>query len=69
MAALQAPVLVTEAEPITVTVDIADALGVGLSIQMQIASGAIPAHAAEPYKRIAEQLVAAARAAAGSVGR
>jgi hypothetical protein len=66
---LRAPVLVSAAEPVTVTVDIADALGVGLSLQMMIAQGRIHASSVAAYTRIAEQLVAAARAAAGMVGR
>lgn len=66
---LKAPVVIRAAEPVTVTVDIADALGVGLSLQMMIARGDIPAHSVAPYDRIAKQLIAAARAAAGTVGR
>jgi len=66
---VQAPVLVSAAEPITVTVDIGDALGVGLSIRALINAGRIPTGSVAPFDRVAEQLVAAARAAAGTVGR
>ncbi len=67
--AVQTPALIKQAEPLQVTVDIADALGVGLSIRALINSGRIPASAVAPFDRVAEQLVAAARAAAGTVGR
>jgi hypothetical protein len=67
--ALQAPLMVAPAEPITVTVDIADALGVGLTLQLMVRDGRIPAIAAEPYQRLGAQLVAAARAAAKGIGQ
>jgi hypothetical protein len=66
---LVGPALVAPAQPLTVTVDLGDALAVGLQMQMQIMRGLIPAIAAEPTKRIAGQLVAAARAAANEAGR
>lgn len=66
---LQAPVFVRAAEPLTVTVDLADAIGVGLSILALINAKRIPSCSVDPFKRIAEQLVAAARAAAVGVGQ
>lgn len=66
---VQAPVLVTAAQPLTVTHDLADAMGVGLSILALINSGRIPSGSIAPFERIGKQLVAAARAAAADVGR
>lgn len=67
--ALAPVVLATPAEPVTVQLDIADALGVGLSLQCLARGAAMPRDTREKYERVGKQLVAAARAAAGTVGR
>lgn len=69
MAAVQAPVLVVAAQPLTVTHDLADAMVVGLSILALINSGRIPSGSVPAFERIGKQLVSAARAAAVAVGR
>ena len=55
-------------EPIAVTLTVADALSVGLTLQQLIDEGRIPPGAVDPFDRVATQLVAAARAAR-TVGR
>lgn len=69
MANVQAPVLLSAAEPVTVTLDLADALGVGLSLCAHAKGNRLPRETLEKYARVGKQLVAAARAAAGTVGR
>lgn len=66
---LVGPVLVAPPAPLTVTLDLADALSVGLSLQLMVRDGRIPAIAAPAYDRVGGQLVAAARVAAKDVGR
>lgn len=66
---LVGPVLVVAAQPLTVTVDLGDALSGGLQLQSMARAGLIPTFAAAPIVRLAEQLVAAARAAAKGVGQ
>lgn len=59
----------TSPEPITVTLEVGDALSVGLTLQQLIELGRIPPGAVAPFDRVATQLIAAARAAAGTVGQ
>ena len=57
-----APVVMTAAGPVTVTLDAVDALSVGLSLQALARQQKTPPGTREIYQRVGQQLAAAARA-------
>lgn len=50
---------------VDVTISTADAIGVGYSLLAQVKAGKIPTVASAPYLRVAERLIAAAKAQGG----
>ena len=66
---LTAPVLLPPVGPVTVQIDLADALMCGLSMQTLARTGYIrDANTAAVYERVAKVLVDAARSAAKNIG-
>lgn len=61
IARMMVPPEIFQAGPVTVTIDKADALGVGMSLQAMARLGRPNPETAEQFGRVGEQLVRAAR--------